>query len=106
MKNMSELPQSAKAKENLRKNTELQAGEKRILEFNPEKIEPIEVNFNGRYIKCNGCEKIVAGTEAKYLERLCVMGGFPGGGIVAGIMPMCKDCYYIEDGILSALLKV
>jgi hypothetical protein len=56
---MSQQPQlSAKAKENLRKNAELrqrdskfvkiQAGEKRILEFNPEKIEPIEANFNGK----------------------------------------------------------
>jgi hypothetical protein len=49
---------SLKAKENLRKNAELrqknskyiklQPGEKIVLQFNPEKIEQIEAEFNGR----------------------------------------------------------
>ena len=49
---------SPKAKENLRKNAELrqknskfiklQPGEKTVLEFNPEKIEQTEAEFNGR----------------------------------------------------------
>jgi hypothetical protein len=49
---------SPKAKGNLQKNAELrqkdskfikiQPGEKRILQFNPEKIEQIEAEFNGR----------------------------------------------------------
>jgi hypothetical protein len=49
---------SPKAKENLRKNAELrqknskfiklQPGEKTVLQFNPEKIEQTEAEFNGR----------------------------------------------------------
>src|SRR6478736_182905 len=49
---------SPKAKENLQRNAELrqkdskfvkiQPGEKRVLEFNPEKIEQMEAEFNGK----------------------------------------------------------
>jgi hypothetical protein len=49
---------SPKAKENLKRNAELrekdnkfiklQPSEKRVLEFNPEKIEPVEKEFNGK----------------------------------------------------------
>src|ERR687888_539331 len=49
---------SPKAKENLQRNVQLrqkdskfiklQPGEKRVLQFNPEKIEQIEAEFNGR----------------------------------------------------------
>jgi hypothetical protein len=49
---------SPKAKENLQRNAELrqkdskfiklQPGEKRVLQFNPEKIEQTEAEFNGR----------------------------------------------------------
>ena len=60
---MTQEPQqlSPRAKENLRKNAELrqkdrkfvkiQAGEKRTFQFDPEKIEPIEANFNGKKIE-------------------------------------------------------
>jgi hypothetical protein len=49
---------SAKAQENLKRNAELrekenkfiklEPNEKRVLEFNPEKIEPVEAEFNGK----------------------------------------------------------
>ena len=75
---MEELTQ--KAKDNLRKNAELrqkdskfvkiQAGEKRILQFNPEKIDPIETDFNGK--KSQRYRYTVTdpnnGSQEKYLE--------------------------------------
>ena len=55
---MAEENLSPKAKENLQRNAEsrqkdgkfikLQPGEKRVLQFNPENIEQIEAEFNGK----------------------------------------------------------
>jgi hypothetical protein len=61
MSNQTQQPQlSSKAKENLQRNAEvrqrdnkfikLQPGEKKILQFFPEKIEQVEAEFNGK--KC------------------------------------------------------
>jgi hypothetical protein len=54
----NQIQLSPKAQENLKKNAELrdkdnkfmklQPSEKRVLEFNPEKIEQIEAEFNGK----------------------------------------------------------
>jgi hypothetical protein len=58
MANITEAQLSTKAKENLQRNAEvrqrdnkfikLQSGEKKILQFFPEKIEQVEAEFNGK----------------------------------------------------------
>jgi hypothetical protein len=58
MSNQTQTQLSTKAKENLQRNAELrlrdnkfiklQSGEKKILQFFPEKIEQVEAEFNGK----------------------------------------------------------
>jgi ABC-type transporter Mla subunit MlaD len=79
MTNQTEPQLSTKAKEILQRNAELrqkdnkfiklQSGEKKILQFFPEKIEQVEAEFNGkksmrfRYTVIEG-----SGNQEKYLE--------------------------------------
>jgi hypothetical protein len=80
MANITEAQLSTKAKENLQRNAEvrqrdnkfikLQSGEKKILQFFPEKIEQVEAEFNGKKSMRFRYTVIEEGSsnEEKYLE--------------------------------------
>ena len=80
MANITEAQLSTKAKENLQRNAELrqrdnkfiklQSGEKKILQFFPEKIEQVEAEFNGKKTMRFRYTVIEEGSsnQEKYLE--------------------------------------
>ena len=79
MANNTEAQLSTKAKENLQRNSEvrqrdnkfikLQSGEKKILQFFPEKIEQVEAEFNGKKSMRFRYTVMEEGTnQEKYLE--------------------------------------
>lgn len=79
MSNQTQTELSTKAKENLQRNAELrekdsnfiklQSGEKKVLIFDPEKIEHVEAEFNGKKSMRFRYTVVEEGTDQeKYLE--------------------------------------